>query len=279
MKLHISTNKMSTKEWLRERCDSIGASDCGGVLGVSPWKTPLDVYYDKINKDTTENDAFHLWLGNALEPVIKKRLALEHNMIVNNDNKIRYDKIHRFLSANLDGWCVKEKVPVEYKTAGHWDGIPDTYYAQLQHQMMVTQTPYAYIAVLVLGYNRRLILEKYERDDKFISIMRKQLVNFWNKNVAKKIAPEPVCERDCRLKFPEHKEDTFIEADDVVMKDVFRLLTIKDEKKALDKEKSILTTNVMKFMGDNEVLSWGEDRMVVWRKSGKTRRFIVKDGR
>ena len=109
--------------------------------------------------------------------------------------------------------------------------------------------------------------------------MRKQLVNFWNKNVAKKIAPEPVCERDCRLKFPEHKEDTFIEADDVVMKDVFRLLTIKDEKKALDKEKSILTTNVMKFMGDNEVLSWGEDRMVVWRKSGKTRRFIVKDGR
>lgn len=35
----------------------------------------------------------------------------------------------------------------------------------------------------------------------------------------------------------------------------------------------------MKYMKDNEVLTWGDDRVVVWRKSGKTRRFIVKDGR
>ncbi len=279
MKLHINTNQMSNKEWLRERCDSIGASDCGAILGVSPWKTPLDIYYDKVNKNAEESDAFHLWLGNALEPIIKKRLKIEHGMIVNNDNKIRYDQIYHYMSANLDGWCPAEKVPVEYKTAGHWDGIPDTYYAQLQHQMMITQSPYAYIAVLVLGYNRRLVLERFDRDDEFIAIMRKKMVVFWNSHVKAGVPPEPTCERDCRLRFPEHKEDTCIEADDEIIKDVFRLLTIRDEKKDLDREKATLTTNVMKYMKDNEVLTWGDDRVVVWRKSGKTRRFIVKDGR
>ena len=41
-------------EWLKTRQTGIGGSDVAAILGHSKWKTPLDVYIDKIAENTLE---------------------------------------------------------------------------------------------------------------------------------------------------------------------------------------------------------------------------------
>ena len=39
----------SREEFLARRKQGIGGSDIAAVCGLSPWRSPLDVYYDKLN--------------------------------------------------------------------------------------------------------------------------------------------------------------------------------------------------------------------------------------
>ena len=165
----ISTKNMTHQEWLDKRKDSIGASEAGAIIGVNPYQTPVDVYLSKIGKGLPVDDNLAMWLGRKLEPVIRERFQMESGLKVRNDHKIRVDSEHDFLTTNLDGMIVGEKVPVEYKTLSTWDGeIPNHYFAQIQHQMMVTDTPYIYFVALLVGFQKQLIIEKYERNDHFI---------------------------------------------------------------------------------------------------------------
>ena len=175
----ISTLEMSHDEWLKRRLESIGASESGSILGINPWKTAVDVYYEKVDQITDFPDNLNMWLGRELEPVIKKRFEEETGYKVRNDHKIRVDKEHPFITTNLDGMVVGEKVPVEYKALGRGDGeMPDYYFSQVQHQIMVTESDYAYFVVLVLGIQKNFIVQKINRDDEFIKLMREEEVSF-----------------------------------------------------------------------------------------------------
>ena len=118
----ISTLEMTHEEWLERRHESIGASESGAILGINPYKSAVDVYLEKVNRMNSLEDNFNMWLGRALEPVIKRRFEEETGLKVRNDNKIRIDRQHEFITTNLDGVIVGEKVPVEYKALGSWDG-------------------------------------------------------------------------------------------------------------------------------------------------------------
>ena len=118
----ISTLEMSHDEWVEKRFESIGASEAGSVLGINPYKSAVDVYLEKINRVTDFPDNLNMWLGRELEPIIKKRFEEETGFKVRNDHKIRVDSEYSFITTNLDGMIVGDKVPVEYKALGRWDG-------------------------------------------------------------------------------------------------------------------------------------------------------------
>ena len=46
----ISTAAMSRTEWLKERTKGIGGSDVATVLGLNPYKTPLELWEEKTGK-------------------------------------------------------------------------------------------------------------------------------------------------------------------------------------------------------------------------------------
>ena len=43
----VDTENLSREEWLRYRRKGIGGSDAAAVLGLSPFCTKRDLYYDK----------------------------------------------------------------------------------------------------------------------------------------------------------------------------------------------------------------------------------------
>ena len=42
------TKNMTKKEWLLKRKEGIGGSDVASILGISPYKSSVSVYMDKV---------------------------------------------------------------------------------------------------------------------------------------------------------------------------------------------------------------------------------------
>ena len=46
----VGTEGLPREQWLEYRRKGIGGSDAAAVLGISPFRTGRDLYYDKLNK-------------------------------------------------------------------------------------------------------------------------------------------------------------------------------------------------------------------------------------
>lgn len=267
----VNTLKQSRKDWLLERAKSIGASDSSAVLGINPWKSNVELWLEKTNPESLldQPDNLNMRLGRDMEPILRQLFTEETGLQVRQDNHIRYDDEYPFLSTNLDGRIVGDKVPLELKTTGMWDGmIPDNYFCQLQHQMMVTKSPYIYFAVLVLSnFGKQFIVEKYERNERFIADMRARMVDFWMNYVVTGVAPDPVSVKDARLLYNETNQESVIEGS-------FDMITICDNIKEYNKDiKKIkakadeLRVSIMDTMKEDEIMAYKGSTLSTWKKS------------
>ena len=57
----VGTEGLPREQWLEYRRKGIGGSDAAAVLGISPFRTGRDLYYDKLNI-VTADDAEN-WVG------------------------------------------------------------------------------------------------------------------------------------------------------------------------------------------------------------------------
>ena len=84
-----NTNDTADREtWLRDRKKGIGGSDVAAVLGLSPWRTPLDVFNDKTAETVDEkpqSDAAHF--GTILEDVVAEEFSRRTGFKVMRFNK------------------------------------------------------------------------------------------------------------------------------------------------------------------------------------------------
>ena len=51
----VETAGLSEEEWLAYRRKGIGGSDVAALLGISPWRTARDLFYDKLNIAVVED--------------------------------------------------------------------------------------------------------------------------------------------------------------------------------------------------------------------------------
>ena len=268
------------EEWLQDRHDnpSIGASMSSSILGYNPWQSAVDVWDQLIHPNGGIDDNLAMYLGREMEPIVKKLFMDKTGLKVLNDNKIRIDDKHEFLTTNLDGVVVGEGIPVEYKTtAKPWDGdIPDHYFVQLQHQMMVTESPSIYFCALSMGFRKQFIVERYNRNDKFIDELRDKLVTFWNENVVKGVPPEPKSISDAKKVFNNIDPESVATINDYTV--VTELRALKETRAELDRQVNEKQLEIMKIIGDKETLvSTAGYELVTWKKSKDVNYLDTKD--
>lgn len=71
----VETAGLSEEEWLAYRRKGIGGSDVAALLGISPWRTARDLFYDKLNIAVVEDHKDNwvaLEMGHLLEPLVAK---------------------------------------------------------------------------------------------------------------------------------------------------------------------------------------------------------------
>jgi putative phage-type endonuclease len=177
-----------------DRTIGIGGSDVAAICGISPWKTPLQVYLEKVGEAQPYPDNPAMAYGRMLEPVIRKWYESETGQTVELPEFMRHPK-HSFLVAHLDG-LTPEKV-IEIKTArsdSDWgepgtDAVPVYYMTQVQHYMMLASRPVADIPVSFFG--SMPVIYTVEADAEIQELLMEKSIKFWEL-VQNRTPPDPV---------------------------------------------------------------------------------------
>ncbi len=190
-------------EWLLQRREGIGASECAPILGMSTFDgdTAFSVWLDKTGQiplDTGDNEA--MFWGRELEPKILDVAARRLNVPLQHCAGL--ESIERpWQRASLDGVLAIDDmfIPIEAKNmsqyrATEWsnDQVPDGAELQVQHQLSVTGAPYGIVAGLIGG--NRLVTRTVERDDVLIEHINREEEALWNHVLA--CTEPPIVARD-----------------------------------------------------------------------------------
>lgn len=274
---YIKTKDMTIDEWRSKRAYSLGASEAGAIMSLNPYKTPLDVYLEKVGEKQPDDENLAMIIGTFMEPLARKLFTEETGFRVVKDNKIRIDPEYDFLTTNLDGMVIGEKVPLEIKTATQWniEELPDWHYCQLQFQLMVMGAPYIYFAVIVLGYQKTFVVDKFPRNNAFIKNMRNVMVKFWTENVLAKVPPDPITYEEAQRVWSITDPEKIVEAPD----DEYKQIAIDDKKykaqmKILEKginDGKVKMANLMQEA--KEVVTWEDEVLVTWKNNKDSEKF------
>jgi putative phage-type endonuclease len=237
-------------DWTREakeaRKQYIGGSDAAAILGLSRYKTPLQVWAIKTGEVVPRNidDVVAVKLGVKLEQAVAEFFMEDTGKKLTRANETIFHPKYPFIGANIDRRVVGEQAGFEAKTtntfkASEWEGeeIPVEYLIQCIHYMAVTGMKAWYIAVLI--GNQYFRWKKIERNQKIIDDMIKKEVDFWNNFIVPKVMPMQIMSADSSILyslFPRAAEESIIELGDDASKICESLDSMKADFKVLDKE-------------------------------------------
>jgi putative phage-type endonuclease len=133
-----------SEEWLEFRRSRIGASQAAAILGIDPWITKLQLWENIVYNQSKPVTAA-MQRGKDLEGAA--RVWLSNLMDTPYESAVLASNEYPGIIASLDGFCelpdgnvaiAEIKVPNKDTHQKAIDGIiPDHYYAQMQHQMVV----------------------------------------------------------------------------------------------------------------------------------------------
>lgn len=190
------------EDWLKKRSYGIGGSDASAVVGMNSYKTNIDLFEEKTGRviPADISDKPYVKYGTEAEPLIRQLFALDYP-----EYKVEYhgDCIlqcveYPFLQASLDGELTDpagRRGILEIKTTNilqsmqyeKWhDRIPDNYYIQVLHYLLVTGYQFAVLrAHLRSDWKndqrtnvKHYFLERSEVENDLVMLLKAE-IKFW----------------------------------------------------------------------------------------------------
>ncbi|MBE6005625.1 MAG: recombinase [Sarcina sp.] len=202
--------------WLEARKGRIGGSDASAIVGRNPYMSNTDLWEIKTGRREQEDisDRPYVVYGTKAEEYLRELFRLDFP-----EYDVRYEEGNMFINdrfpwahASLDGWLVEKDTGrrgvLEIKTTNilqsmqkeKWkDGIPDNYFCQVLHYLMVTEADFA-ILKAQLKYDfkgelpymqvRHYLIERAEVEED-ITFLEKEEKRFWE-HLQRNIRPATV---------------------------------------------------------------------------------------
>lgn len=235
-------NAPTHEEFLARRRAGIGGSDVPAILGLSPWRSPLDVYLAKVEPDQVNQDAGEpAYWGTVLEDVVAREFGLRTGAKVQRVNaQLRHPSVPCLIAnidraivtpgsrARLDADGVLRGADgiLECKTAnafkasdwgrdGDDEAIPVHYAAQAMAYLAVTGLPYCDFAVLIGG--QRFVTKRIERDEAVIREIEERVAAFWADHVELRVPPPAQTAADISKLFPSDDGQVVEATEDVLI--------------------------------------------------------------
>lgn len=283
----MTTTIESPREaWLAERRTGLGGSDAAAALGLSPYKSPYDLYLEKRGESTDEVllPERVRW-GNRLEDAIAEEYMERTGRKVHRVNRILRHPEHNFILANLDRRIVGELRGLEIKNVDkdiarfseEWgepgtDAVPTVYLLQTQHYMAVTGWEAWDLAALVGGNELRVYT--IPRDEELIEHMIAQESAFWE-NVVAGVPPDIRTIEEAKARYPVSQPKT-IDATDSIAAIVSELRSLKATAKEAEEAMDEAQARVLAFLGDHDTLMHRGAAIATWKSSKSSKRLDAK---
>ena len=287
-----SVRKPDTREeWLALRKTHLGWSEVGAAMGLSPFKTPYQLWLEKTGRaepETSNPEA--LRLGQYLEQYAADRYAEETGRLVRNHNFMLFDDVHHTV-ADIDRLVVPdgEKIAahqgeirtdtlLECKSAGViWDDqVPAHYQVQVQGYLYDTGCLHADFAVVWLAPRREFACRtarpflRVERDDGMIDGLLAFSQEWFEKHILHDEAPDPVNEEDCKKRFWRSKTGEVMATPRLLeVVDVMRSAQARADK--AEEDIDLCRTEIMQALGEADTLVGPDGRKLATWKSTKDR--------
>lgn len=272
---------MITEAQRIERRKGIGGSDAAGVLGMSPWSTPVSVWCDKTGRSEPKPETPAMRYGSYFEDYVARLYSEERGVRVENYRTM----IHKgCLLGNLDRLVVPEGAKIashkgeirtdtllECKTSGRdWgDELPAHVYIQTLHYIgLVPALQHADVAVLYRT-SLKLATFRVERDDEVINAMQEKLTAWWEEYVVGNKMPPPTNETDCKLLWARSNPGKTIESTEEIRAKLEEYNARKADEKAAKEAAAALQSDICAFLGDSEVLLGADGKPILTWKSAK----------
>lgn len=287
----VDTRKIEHADWLEVRKTGIGGSDAAAAVGLSPYKSQLELWMEKTGrdadlvkpdpKDTTEP----VYWGTLLEPIVAASYTQQTGRKVRKVNAVLQHPQFPFMLANLDREVIGTPGVqiLECKTAGEFgsrlwkDGVPEYVQLQVQHQLAVTNKQAADVAVLLCG--QKLEVHRIQRDDELIAKLITLEARFWD-YVTSDIPPpadgSESADRALRCLYPKDQGFMIDFSSDRNLSAVFAdLQAIRHKLDSLTGEEAQIKQRIQQAMGEatKAVFETGE---VSWKRAKDGRRTDLK---
>lgn len=238
-----------------DRRQYIGGSDVSSILGINPWKTALDLWYEKIATHQPEAQMKAVfkrgirWEGAVAEMLVEDMERQGHKIEIVGSNHRYADAEIAFFASEIDFEIkidgASEITNVELKTVHpfrikEWgesgtDELPLHYLAQVMWGLGVTRRKQGRLAVLFGADELRTY--SIEADAQTIEAMRSRAQQFWFGCVQANEPPGPTTLSDIDLLYPQAGDQVEpLRADDQLTAQVLRLRAIKQEIDAREAE-------------------------------------------
>lgn len=246
--------ELSRAEWLAQRRTGIGGSDVAAILGLSPWRTPYQVWEDKTGRSEEQPETPALYWGRLLEDPIRQAYADRTGLTVTKPDRMFTSEEHPFMLANLDGIASDGRI-VEFKTTSRADGwgeegsdeIPDYYQTQVQHYMSVMGAERADVGVLIAGRDFRIYT--VEADAELQQMLIEEEAKFWE--LVKTDTPPGVnCTTDAARRWRTATANKVLSADAEMLSVWEDLCAIRHQIDVLKEEEDALKALIMRAMKD-----------------------------
>lgn len=275
----VSTKDMSREQWLAVRGQGIGSSDAAVAVGLSQYKSTLELWLEKTERqaapDLSDKDA--VFWGSTLEHIIANVYAERTGVKVRRLNAVLQHPEHPFMLANLDrvvqhptdGSGILEVKTASLYLAASWEeGVPEAYQCQVLHQLAVTGKQWCDVAVLIGGQQFKVY--RIERDEAKIADLIQREAAFWQcviDDIPPAVDGSESSGRALASMYPSDRGEVLDCTEDTDMNRLFAdYWTYRQQREAATVQEDLLKQQLQERLGFASGAILGDTR-ISWRKS------------
>ncbi len=239
------------------RKKGIGGSDAAAILGLSRYKSSLQVYLEKIGELEPQEDNDRMYWGRKLEDIVAdeykertKHVVLRSDPIWNLEHEWFRCNPDRLIHGGERGLGVLEcKTASEYVKSEWDDRVPEEYLIQLMHNIGVCDATWGALAVLIGGNDYRIF--EFERDEELIGMIFEREKDFWFNHVLERIPPNPTgASLDVLARMYPKDNGQLVIIDNGIGTDIVNWVIARDRIKELEAQKDEMTARIQGIMGE-----------------------------
>ena len=282
----------------RTRPIGIGGTDIGAILGLSPYKTPLELWSELVSgDDPVPRDLLHLRYGQHTESFVANEYERLSSLFTVKHEPTVFHKTHGYMFGHIDrfvldtpdtpafvdGFVTAQRL-LECKTSSafgksDWgeagtDQVPPLYLVQCAWYLAITECERADLAVLIGNNDFRVY--SIDRDLELEGLLLSHAQSFWHEHVLCKKPPEPISAQDASILFPKEAPNSSVAANEEILQSIAAYRQACTKSHTLSDECEKLKLEILNYMGHAEKLTLGSKTLATWKCAKSSSRIDTK---